>query len=468
LGPRAYDVRMNTIERVGASLVLVAVLHPLALDVCAAVEGSSDWPRFAGPLGDGRSPERGLLREWPKDGPAVVWRVPIKQGWNHPVVVGDDVYFGSSEEARGTAETVTCLNAKTGEERWRHTYEVGPYWQRSIGWAKGGFRATPVVDGDHLFTLGAIGHLICLERKTGKAVWQKNLWDETIPSGEKGYVFSPIVEDGKLILWYSDGARDVIEEEKRFVICRALDAKTGKRLWEFREPHRDPARMGEGQTPSVAAFNGEKCLVVTANCQLKAIRVSDGKEVWKFDCINPQGRGTTIPSPLVQGKYIVNIPDLDFTHAVEVDRSKPDFPSKIAWKKDIFIFTAIHQFRHRDGYLYGFTGDIQGASEQHASDSILKLSCVELATGKVKWSEPNFNTGVSLIEADGLLFVRSYQTLRLVEATPDGYRERGKVKTHDVWKPTVNLTDLVMPVLSRGKLYVRTPVELICYDVGGR
>ena len=64
--------------------------------------------------------------------------------------------------------------------------------------------------------------------------------------------------------------------------------------------------------------------------------------------------------------------------------------------------------------------------------------------------------------------MRSYQTLRLVEATPEGYRERGKIKTHDVWKPTVNLTDLVMPVLSRGRLYVRTPVELICYDVSAK
>ncbi len=455
----------HRLARVG---FVLAALLVLATSTPADIENPSDWPRFAGPRGDGASPERGLLRTWPKEGPPVAWRVKIKQGWNCPTVVGDDIYLAWSQEARGTAETVACLSAKTGEERWHHTYDVGPYWQRNIGWAKGGFRATPVVDGDHLYTLGAIGHLFCFQRKTGKILWQKNLWDETIPSGEKGYVFSPIVEDGKLILWYSDGARDVIEEEKRFVLCRALDAKTGERLWEFREPHRESARMGEGQTPTVTTFNGEKCLLVTANCQLKAIRIRDGKEVWKFDCIKPDGRGTTIPSPLVVDKYIVNIPDLDFTHAVEVDRSRPDFPSKIAWKKDIFIFTAIHQFRHHAGYLYGFTGDIQGASEQHASDSILKLSCVELATGKVMWSEPNFKTGVSLIEADGLLFVRSYQTLRLVEATHEGYRERGRIKTHDVWKPTVNLTDLVMPVLSRGKLYVRTPEELICYDVSGK
>ena len=90
---------------------------------------------------------------------------------------------------------------------------------------------------------------------------------------------------------------------------------------------------------------------------------------------------------------------------------------------------------------------------------------MELATGKIHWSEPGFKTGVAIIEADGLLFVRSYGTLRLVEATPNGYKCRGSVQTHDNWKPTRNLTDFVSPVLSAGKLYIRTPEELICYRV---
>ena len=115
--------------------------------------------------------------------------------------------------------------------------------------------------------------------------------------------------------------------------------------------------------------------------------------------------------------------------------------------------------------MYGFLGHIEGESEKTASDSVLNLTCMELATGKILWSEPGFKTGVALIEADGLLFVRSYQTLRLIKATPAGFRQRGEVHTHDVWKPTRNLTDFVSPVLAHGRLYVRTPDELICYDL---
>jgi hypothetical protein len=98
---------------------------------------------------------------------------------------------------------------------------------------------------------------------------------------------------------------------------------------------------------------------------------------------------------------------------------------------------------------------------------MLNLVCLDLQTGNVLWSQPEFQAGVALTLADGLLFVRSYQTLRLVEATPEGYRLRGEVQTHAVWKPTLNLLDFSQPVLSRGRLYVRTPEELVCYDVAG-
>jgi outer membrane protein assembly factor BamB len=297
------------------------------------------------------------------------------------------------------------------------------------------------------------------------------LWSEWNPSGEKGYVFSPLVVDRKLILWYSDGVSladqpfpDPEKEMEKFqVLCRALDPASGKLLWEYRAWHRPTSRRGEGQTPAVARFGSENCIVVTANAELKALRVRDGTEAWAFPCPEPRSRGTTIPTPLVAGRYIVNIPDIDATHAVEVDREHPDFPTRTAWTSNLDVFTPIHQFRHHDGYLYGFAGKIQGVNEQAASDSTLNLVCLELATGKPVWQQPGFKTGVSLTLADGLLFVRSFQTLRLVEATPTCYRLLGEVHTHDVHKPTLNLVDFVQPVLAHGRLLVRTSDELICY-----
>lgn len=415
-----------------------------------------------------------MLRTWPAEGPAVLWRQAIKHGWGCPSVVGDDVYLGWTEQRRGDEETLACLSASTGEIRWRHTYEVGPYWERNIGWGPGGYRSTPCVAGDWVFGLGSVGHLRCLDRHSGKPVWSVNLWDDWNPSGEKGYVFSPIVVDGKLILWYGDGVSPANEPlpdperefHKRSVLCRALNPATGKPLWEFRQAHRPESRCGEGQTPAVVRLGAENCVIVTGNAELKAIRVADGREVWKHECSQPRMRGTTIPTPLVVGNYLVNIPDSDPAHAIQWDPADPQQPARVAWTNNVGMYCPIHQFRHHDGYLYGFSGEVMGGSEQAASDSVLNLTCLELATGKVVWSEPGFKTGVALTLADGLIFVRSYQTLQLIEASPQGYLPRGKVKTHDVWKPTLNLLDFVQPVLSRGRLYIRTPDELICYHVG--
>jgi len=93
-----------------------------------------------------------------------------------------------------------------------------------------------------------------------------------------------------------------------------------------------------------------------------------------------------------------------------------------------------------------------------------------MQNGKSVWKEPGFSHGYSCILADGLLFVRSFQTLWLVEASPKGFNLKGKVeKVLSVEEVNVihhrGLTDCVMPALSRGKLYIRTPDELICIDV---
>ena len=448
----------------GASLALLA-LATLAASALA-LDHASDWPCFQGPLGTSASPETGLLREWPADGPPVLWRAKIGQGWGQPAIIGDSVYLCWTSNLHGTEEVAACLSAKDGTERWRQAYETPPYWKRNIGWAKGGIRATPCVSEGRVFTLGPGGHLHCFDATTGRPVWDQDLFTRWTFSGEKGFSFSPIVVDGKLILWYGDNACAQDDPEKvPQAICEAMEPATGKILWTYREPHLPGSLKGEGQTPAVTTIFGEHALIIGANCQLKALRIRDGQEIWKFDCMKPTMRGTSPTTPLVVGHRIVNTPDCDWMHVVAFDRDTPGAEGKILWRKDQATYTAVHQFVEQDGFLYGFTGHQPGDSDVIASGAHLALTCIDLETGAQRWKEPNFRTGTSALVADGLLFVRCYQTLRLVEATPEGYHQRGEVHTHEVWKPTVNITDIVAPALSHGHLYVRTPEELICYDV---
>src|SRR5258706_6464437 len=83
-----------------------------AAHAALAVEHGRDWPCFQGPLGNGSSPETGLLREWPKDGPPVVWKAKIGQGWSQPTIVGDSVFVCWTENVNGAGEATVCLDAK--------------------------------------------------------------------------------------------------------------------------------------------------------------------------------------------------------------------------------------------------------------------------------------------------------------------------------------------------------------------
>ncbi|MBI3857137.1 MAG: PQQ-like beta-propeller repeat protein, partial [Planctomycetes bacterium] len=296
-----------------------------ALLLLASAGTADDWSQFLGPRGNGSSPEKNLLREWPAEGPPVLWRAPLKMGWSSPSVSKGEVFVAWTEQRNGVAETIACLDAATGKEKWKHSYEIGPYWKRNIGWAPGGFRSTPAVDDRHVYALGAIGHFHCLDRSSGKVVWTKNLWDEWFPSGEKGYSCSPLLVDGKLILYYGDGSHRVDSDKKEhFVLCRALNPDTGEPLWTFVEPHREGVPMGEGQTPAITLIGGRRCALFMGNRCLIALSVADGTQVWRFECVSQHGRGTTIPTPLVLDKMIVNIPDCDIPHAVTFDPAKPE------------------------------------------------------------------------------------------------------------------------------------------------
>src|SRR6185436_12948506 len=144
-------------------------------------------------------------------------------------------------------------------------------------------------------------------------------------------------------------------------------------------------------------------------------------------------------------------------------------PIKLAWTApDYYGNGDYHNFVHHEGYLYGRNAyDTDGNKVRGGK---LTLECLDMKDGHRVWSQPGFAHGYSYILADGLLIVRSFQTLWLIEASPKGFVLKSKVeKLHST--ETINATsplglaDCVMPALSRGRLYIRTTDELICYKV---
>src|SRR5215475_12542610 len=135
---------------------------------------SSDWPQWRGPERNGVSPETGLLKQWPAPGPKLVWQVnDIGDGYSTPAVVGTRIYLMSN---RGfDNEFVEALSTKDGTPVW--TTRVGKVGNgNDFLYAKA--RSTPTVDGDFIYALGSDGDLACLETRSGKILWQKNIKKE--------------------------------------------------------------------------------------------------------------------------------------------------------------------------------------------------------------------------------------------------------------------------------------------------
>ena len=459
------------------AMVMTAVLALAAS--ASAVEHASDWPHFLGPDYNQTSPETGLLREWPKDGPEVLWRAPLAQGWNAPSVAGDDVVACWTEPGGQSAkqEGVVCLDAKTGKARWRQVYDCTQYWKASIGWGQGGVRASPCITEKLVFTLGAAGDLFCFDRRTGNPVWRRDLSKEWTMSGEKGWSFSPIVVDGKLIIYVGDGglrADDPTDKKKssedftgRFAVCLGLDPQTGKDLWVWQVPHVVTSRRGEANTPIAAKFAGRDCVVLYGQTAFVALGASDGKEVWRLDLA--KGERATNAAPLIRVGNTFWGPTDQSTYLFEVDGDQPPFTVKQLWRKYGIPSSIVINPVYFDGCLYGMAGgyppDFPGKPIDRGRQEFV---CIDFKTGKVLWREKGFGNSASQILADGLVFARSFQTLHLVEPSPNGYVEKGRFKTHDVAGGYPSMCDFIMPVLSSGRLYVRTGSELLCLKVAAQ
>src|SRR5271166_7154424 len=131
-------------------------------------------------MGPGRDDvwnEKGIVEKFPEGGPKVLWRAKIGLGYAGPAVAGGRVYlmdYRTSDNAAGNPimrnklmgrERVVCFDASTGHLLWKHEYDC-PY---HISYP-GGPRCTPTVQGGKVYTLGAMGDLICLDCANGKVL----------------------------------------------------------------------------------------------------------------------------------------------------------------------------------------------------------------------------------------------------------------------------------------------------------
>jgi outer membrane protein assembly factor BamB len=420
---------------------------------------AGDWPAFLGPSHDAVSTETRLSRTLP---PWLVWEFAKGTGYASPAIAGERLVF---LHRMANEEIVECLHAETGASRWQFRYATA--FEDRYGYNNGP-RASPVIDDERVYTVGAEGKLHCLELGSGKVVWKRDLRAEyRVPQDFFGTASTPLVEGRLLIVNVgAPGGPCVI----------GLDKTTGAEAW----------RAGNEWGPSYASpvpavVHGKRRVFVFAGGEsqpptggLMSIDPATGRVDFAFPWRSRTHDSVNASCPVVfDNKVFVSASYRTGGALVEV---RPDFTHRVVWRTQEFALhfnTAIY----RDGYLYGF----DGRNEPDAS-----LACVDAASGKVVWRETpewteTFETRSggrpqvlgtyrgSLLAVDGqFLCLGELGHLLWMDLTPKGYKEvsRGWLfPARESWG---------LPVLSRGLLYVvqntrdvfrETGPRLLCYDL---
>lgn len=399
--------------------------YVLFLLLCVTPLHAADWPQFLGLNRDSKSKEINLLQKLPKGGPPVVWKLKAGEGYSAPVIAdGKLVLFHRLADR----DHVTCVDAKTGKQKWDFSYPTN--YRDNLG--KGdGPRSTPVIDGEHVYTLSADGRLHCITMKDGNKVWMSNLnRDYQVPDSFFGVGTSPIVE-GDLVVVNVGGKKGGIV---------ALNKKTGKEVWTATDHQASYA------SPVATTVDGARHLLFFTRHGLVSLDPKTGKERFSKRWRARINASVNATSPVVANGQVF-VSSSYSTGAFVADLKKDDL--KVIWSNDEAISCHYSPCAYHDGHLYGF----DGRQEEGA-----RLRCVDWKTGKVRWNKERIGCG-SLIIADGQLIVfNEAGELILAELTPKGYREKSRA---DVLEGVCR----AHVALANGYLYVRNADTLTCLDM---
>ncbi|HKA20128.1 MAG TPA: PQQ-binding-like beta-propeller repeat protein [Blastocatellia bacterium] len=228
---------------------------------------TSDWPQWRGPQRNGISLETGLLKQWPAEGPKLIWQVnDIGDGFSTPAVVGTRIYLMSNRGMEN--EFVQALSTQDGKPIW--TTRVGNVGNPKQDPPYPKARSTPTVDGDSIYALGSDGDLVCLESGSGKIKWQKSLRkDFSGQPGEWAYAESPLV-DGDVLIVTPGGQRATMV---------ALNKKNGAVIWKSAIQDGDPAGYASAIVVQAA---GRKQYVQFLEKGIVGVDANSGAFLWRY------------------------------------------------------------------------------------------------------------------------------------------------------------------------------------------
>ena len=413
--------------RIHIALVVTAWLVAFLGQSLSAAQ--MDWPQWRGPNRDGLSAETGLLKEWPKEGPPLLWKATgLGAGYSGVSLAGQRI-FTMGEHA--DANHVLALNRADGKILW--STRLGK--AGAPGW--GGFagpRATPTVEGSLVFALGQYGEVICVKAEDGKEVWRKHLTtDFGGPMVEWGFSESPLV-DGDQVLFTPGGPKGTLV---------ALNKNTGDLIWQTK----DWTDNAHYSSIIIAEIDGVRQYVQLTDKSVAGVAPNDGKVLWKTA---RKGATAVIPTPIYADGHVYVTSGYDIGCNLFKVAKGSGFTATQVYANKVMV--------NQHGGVVKLGEHLYGHSDTKG------WTCQDFKSGEAQWQEKNKLRKGSLVYADGRLYCREEAekgVVALVEATPSGFVEKGRFTPPD----RSGKKSWPHPVIAAGRLYLRDQDVLLCYGV---
>jgi outer membrane protein assembly factor BamB len=394
----------------------------LALSATVSNQVPADWPQWRGANRDGKSAETGLLTQWPADGPPLAWKAGgAGTGFSSMSVSAGKLY---TVGARGGTEYVHAFDVATGKKLWEAAN--GREYSNDRG---NGPRGTPTIDGGRLYVLGASGDLTVLDAAKGTRVWSVNVLREFGGSNPRwGLSESPLVLGDRVLVNAGGPSASIV----------AFNKGDGKVIWKSQSD-------GAGYSSAVVqrVGNTDQAVFFTDR-RAVGVDVKDGRLLWEYPRVS--NRVANIATPVVKDNFVFLSSDYG-TGAALLKLSPAGNSVSVA---EVY-FTQEMRNHHSSSilvgeHLYGFSSAI--------------LTALRFADGATAWKDRSVGKG-SLAFADGHLYLFSEGgVVGLAEATPTGYREKGRFSIQQAGLPT-----WAHPIIAGGRLYIRDQDTVYAYRV---
>ena len=400
-------------------VLLLAIVALLCLVGQVMAQTTASWPQWRGSNRDGISNETGLLKQWPAEGPPLVWKATGAGGGYSSISISNGKLYTMG--LRGDREFVIAFDVATGKEAWATAH--GSAFHNDQG---DGPRGTPTVDGDRVYALGGNGDLTALDARTGKIAWTKNVLKEF--GGENitwGISESPLVLGDKVLVNAGGPGASIV----------ALNKSNGSLVWKSQSD-----RAGYSSAIPLT-LNGLTQVVFFTGQRAVGLDAKDGRLLWEY--AKPSNRTANAATPIARANRVFI--SSDYGTGGGVVEIKPDNKAEELW------FSKDMRNHHSSSvligdHLYGFSGSI--------------LTAIKFDTGEIAWRDRSVGKG-SLVFADGHLYCFSENgVIGLVEATPAGYKEKGRFRIEQSSRKT-----WAYPAVAGGRLYLRDQDTIYAFDV---